>query len=282
MGLRSVDLNADLGESFGSWRMGDDAAMLSAVTSANIACGFHAGDPLTLRTVLSRAAEAGVSVGAHVAYPDLAGFGRRFLDCSVEELIADVLYQLSALDGLARSAGVRVSYVKPHGALYHAAIAHPAHARALAEATAEWSRTAGRSLPLLLPPGSLGHREAEALGVPTVSEAFADRAYRSDGTLVPRAESGAVIQEPAVVVERVVRLAREGVVTATDGSPVEVRAASICLHGDTPGAVALAKAVRAGLEQAGVRLAPFAREGSPEPDSGDSRAAHAGGTEGRP
>ena len=260
MAQRSVDLNADLGESFGNWRVGDDAAMLSAVTSANIACGFHAGDPLTLRTTVAEAAQAGVAVGAHVAYRDLAGFGRRFLDCSAEDLAADVLYQIGALDGLARSAGTQVSYVKPHGALYHAAVSHPPHARAVAEAAAAWSEASGRPLPVLLLPGALGLREAESLGLPTAEEAFADRAYRPDGTLVPRTEPGAVIHGPDDVVERVVRFAQDGVLSAVDGSLLEVRAASICLHGDTPGAVELAHAVRAGLDRAGVRVTGFAPE----------------------
>lgn len=266
MAQRSVDLNADLGESFGRWTMGDDAAMLRAVTSANIACGFHAGDPLTMRATLAEAARARVAIGAHVAYRDLAGFGRRFLDCSTEELTADLLYQISALDGMARSAGTRVSYVKPHGALYHAAVSYLPHARAVAEATGAWSEAAGRPLPVLLLPGSLGHREAGSRGLPTAEEVFADRAYRPDGTLVPRTEPGAVIHEPSQVVARVTRFAQEGVLTAVDGSIVEVRAQSICLHGDTPGSVALAHAVRAGLEQAGVGLAAFAQEG-PGPDS---------------
>lgn len=270
MAQRSVDLNADLGESYGSWRMGDDVAMLTTVTSANIACGFHAGDPLTLRRTVEEAARSGVAVGAHVAYRDLAGFGRRFMDCSPEELAAEVLYQISALEGLARSSGTRVSYVKPHGALYHAAVSHPPHARALAEAVAAWSESAGRALPVLLLPGALGLQEAAARGLPTVEEAFADRAYRPDGTLVPRSEPGAVLHDPAVVVDRVVRFAQEGALTAADGSTVVTRAASICLHGDTPGAVELARAVRTGLEQAGVRLAAFA-ESSTGTEAGEGR-----------
>jgi 5-oxoprolinase (ATP-hydrolysing) subunit A len=249
-----IDLNADVGESFGRWTLGDDSALLPLVTSANVACGFHAGDPTTLRRTCVDAVQAGVSIGAQVSYRDLAGFGRRFVDVGAADLAADVLYQLGALDGLARAAGSRVRYVKPHGALYHATIAHGAQAGAVLDALEAYDDT----LAVVGLPGSLLLADAERRGVRTVTEAFADRAYRSDGTLVDRRESGAVLDDPDVVAERVVRLVQAGTVTAVDGTEVAVRAESVCLHGDTPGAVAMARAVRTALDAAGVEVAAFA------------------------
>ncbi|MDO5662725.1 MAG: 5-oxoprolinase subunit PxpA [Brachybacterium sp.] len=248
-----IDLNSDVGESFGSWSMGDDAAILASVSSANIACGFHAGDPSTMAATCRDAVRAGVTIGAHVAYRDLAGFGRRFLDCSPTELADDVLYQISALDGIARAAGGRVSYVKPHGALYTAIVHHEAHARATVEAV----RASGLDLPMLLLPGSIALDLAHAAGLRGVAEAFADRAYAPDGTLVPRRSTGAVLHDSREVTERMVRLAEEGVVRAVDGTDIRVRAESICVHGDTPGAVAMAAEVRSGLEDAGIEIRPF-------------------------
>lgn len=258
-----IDLNADLGESFGSWWMGDDAAMLSQVTSANIACGFHAGDPLTLRTTARLAAESGVAVGAHVGYHDLAGFGRRFLDASEPELSADVLYQLSALEGVAQVAGTRVAYVKPHGALYHACATYEPHARAVAAAVAEFSAAVGRDVPLLLQSAVggesvLGHKYAARSGVPATREIFADRAYRSDGTLVPRREPGGVVTEVPQVVEAVQRYVEEGTILAVDGARLPLEAESICLHGDTPQSAAMATAVRTALKGADVVIRSFA------------------------
>lgn len=249
----SVDLNADLGESFGRWQLGDDAGMLAVVTSANVACGFHAGDPTVLLAVCRAAARAGVAVGAQVGYRDLAGFGRRFIDIDPADLLADVVYQIGALDALARIAGTRVSYVKPHGALYHAVVAHEGQAAALVDAV----HAVDPGLPLLGLPGSLLLRRASARGLRTVAEAFADRAYRPDGTLVPRSEPAALLSDPGAIAERVVRLVVEGQLTATDGTQVSLDAESVCLHGDTPGAVAIAHAVRSALETAGVRLASF-------------------------
>jgi UPF0271 protein len=249
----SVDLNADLGESFGRWQLGDDAGMLAVVTSANVACGFHAGDPTVLLAVCRAAARAGVAVGAQVGYRDLAGFGRRFIDIDPADLLADVVYQIGALDALARIAGTRVSYVKPHGALYHAVVVHEGQAAALVDAV----HAVDPALPLLGLPGSLLLRRASARGLRTVAEAFADRAYRPDGTLVSRSEPEALLSDPAAIAERVVRLVAEGQLTATDGTEVSLDAESVCLHGDTPGAVAIAHAVRSALETAGVRLASF-------------------------
>lgn len=253
-GPQVIDLNADLGEGFGIWRLGDDEALLGIVTSANVACGFHAGDPTTMRRVCVGAARAGVTVGAQVSYRDLTGFGRRFLDVDPGELADDLLYQLAGLDGIARASGTRVAYVKPHGALYNAAVTHEGHARAVVDAV----RTFDARLPVLGLPGSALLRAAEAAGLPTVTEGFADRGYTPAGTLVPRSEPGALVHEPAAVAERAVRMAADGVVHAVDGTPVAVAVRSVCVHGDTPGAVDLARAVRTALEAAGVRVAPFA------------------------
>ena len=252
--MTAVDLNADLGESFGRWTLGDDAAMLEVVTSANVACGFHAGDPTTLLEVCRAAAAAGVAVGAQVGYRDLAGFGRRFIDVSPADLTADVVYQVGALDALARAAGTRVTYVKPHGALYNAVVSHEAQAAALVEAV----RLVDDSLPLVGLPGSVSLRLAGTAGLATVVEAFADRAYSPDGTLVPRHHAGAVLLDPDAVAARVARLVVEGVIEAVDGSELAVSADSVCLHGDTPGAATLAAAVRRALEVAGVELRAFA------------------------
>ncbi|CCG01911.1 LamB/YcsF family protein [Blastococcus saxobsidens] len=253
-GTGCIDLNADLGEGFGVWRLGDDDALLEVVTSANVACGFHAGDPVTMRRVCGAAVAAGVSVGAQVSYRDLAGFGRRFVDVAPDELAADVLYQLAALDGIARTAGGRVSYVKPHGALYNAVVHHEAQARAVVDAVAGYDP----GLAVLGLPGSVLLRTAAAAGLRTVGEGFADRGYTAEGTLVPRGTAGAVVSEPAAVIERAVRMATDGVVTAVDGTEVRMEPVSICVHGDTPGAVQLARSVRAALEAAGLVLAPFA------------------------
>jgi UPF0271 protein len=250
---RRIDLNADLGEGFGVWRLGDDDALLGVVSSANVACGFHAGDPSIMRRVCERAVAGGVAIGAQVSYRDLAGFGRRFLDVAPAELADDVLYQLAALDGIARTAGGRVAYVKPHGALYNATVTHDEQARAVVEAVAGYDA----SLAVLgLPASALLDRAGRA-GLRAVPEGFADRGYTADGTLVPRNLPGALIDDPALVAERAVRMAVDGVVVAVDGSRVEVDVASVCVHGDTPGAVELARAVRAALTAAGIGVAAF-------------------------
>ncbi|GII00494.1 LamB/YcsF family protein [Planobispora takensis] len=248
-----IDLNADLGESFGIWRLGDDAALLDVVTSANVACGFHAGDPVTIRRTCAAAIDRGVSIGAQVSYRDLAGFGRREMEMDPEELCAEVLYQIAAVDGIARAMGGRVSYVKPHGALYNRICRDPEQAEAVVVAVADYDRT----LPVLTLPGSAVHDIAAREGVATVTEAFADRAYTPAGTLVSRRSPGAVLHDPGTVAARAVRMATDQVVTADDGSQVTVRARSICLHGDTPGAVRLARAVRDGLADAGVIVKAF-------------------------
>lgn len=250
----SIDLNADLGESFGAWRMGADDELLDVVTSANVACGFHAGDPLTMRRTAAAAASRGVTVGAHPGYRDLAGFGRRFLDVAPDELAADVLYQLGALDAACRAAGTKVAYVKPHGALYNAIVHHESQARAVVEAVAAFDP----GLPIMGMPGSAVLREAKRMGLQPVVEAFADRAYTPDGALVSRREPDAVVHEPEAVVARAVRFATDGTVIAVDGSLVRVDPESLCVHGDTPGAARLAAAVRQALDAAGVSVLPFA------------------------
>ncbi|MCS0639557.1 LamB/YcsF family protein [Streptomyces sp. LP05-1] len=248
-----IDLNADLGEGFGRWRLTDDAGLLSVVTSANVACGFHAGDPATMRRVCALAAERGVRIGAQVSYRDLAGFGRRAMDVPPDELAAEVAYQIGALQVFARAAGSRVAYVKPHGALYNRTVHDEEQARAVVEGVL----LCGEPLPLLGLPGSRLHAAAGAAGLPVVAEAFADRAYTPEGTLVPRREEGAVLTDLAAVVDRAVGLARNGTVTARDGRPVAVRARSLCLHGDTDGALELARRVRARLAEEGVRVEAF-------------------------
>ncbi|MFI6516195.1 LamB/YcsF family protein [Spirillospora sp. NPDC050679] len=247
-----IDINADLGEGFGVWRLGDDAALLEVVTSANVACGFHAGDPLTLRRVCAAAVARGVTVGAQVSYRDLAGFGRREMDVAPEELTAEVLYQIAALDGVARAEGGRVAYVKPHGALYNRIVRDAVQARAVVEAV----RAYDAALPMLTLPGSAVYEVADGLTI--VAECYADRAYTPAGTLVSRREPGAVLHDPEAVAHRAVRMAVDGTVAAIDGTEVALDARSICVHGDTPGAVELARAVRAALAEAGVEAEPFA------------------------
>jgi 5-oxoprolinase (ATP-hydrolysing) subunit A len=252
----TLDLNSDLGESFGRWVLGDDEAMLGLVTSANVACGFHAGDPTTLRRTCRLAADAGVVVGAQVGYRDLAGFGRRFVDVAPDELADDVVYQIGALDGMCRVAGTAVRYVKPHGALYNAIVHHEAQAAAVVAAVRDYSP----ELPVLGLPGSAFLRAAEKAGLRTVREFFVDRGYTPEATLVPRSQPGALLHDPDEVTARLLRMIDDGVVNAVDGSDVRVSAESACVHGDSPGAVAMATAVRAGLERAGVEVAPFAGE----------------------
>ena len=252
--MTSIDLNADLGEGFGRWRLTDDEQLLSVVTSANVACGFHAGDAVTMRRVCELAAERGVRIGAQVSYRDLAGFGRRAMDVPSDELAAEVAYQIGALEVFARAAGTRVSYVKPHGALYNRVV----HDEEQAGAVVDGVLLADAALPVLGLPGSRLLEVAAKAGLPVVTEAFADRAYTEEGTLVPRGQDGAVITDPAAVVERSVGLARpRSRHRPTPGAQIEVRARSLCLHGDTPGAVDLARQVRARLEASGVRVEAF-------------------------
>ncbi len=249
----AIDVNSDLGESYGVWTLGDDAAMLGIVTSANVACGFHAGDPSVLRAACSLAVRNGVAIGAQVSFPDLPGFGRRHLDMAPDELRDAVLYQLGALDAFAQVAGAEIAYVKPHGALYHATATHRSAAQALVAAAAEYDPT----LAVLGLPGSELLAAADDAGLEAVPEAFADRAYTPDGGLVSRREVDSVLTDVDVVAERAVRIATDNEVVAVDGSVVRVQARSICVHGDTPGAVDLARAVRAALDAAGVGVYRF-------------------------
>ena len=249
-----IDLNSDLGEGFGIWRLGDDEALLGVVTSANVACGFHAGDPSILRAVTGWAAAGGVVVGAQVSYRDLAGFGRRRMDIAPGELTDDVIYQLGALDGFCRISGDRVRYVKPHGALYNTAVHDDGQAGAIVRAIREYDS----SLPVLGLPGSSLLRLAEAAGLPAIPEGFVDRGYTPEGTLVPRDLPGALVTDPAVVVERAVRMAESGTVIAVDGTELSMPVRSLCVHGDTPGALELARQVRAALEAAGLPPTRFA------------------------
>jgi 5-oxoprolinase (ATP-hydrolysing) subunit A len=249
-----VDLNADLGESFGAWRLGDDEALLAVVTSANIACGFHAGDPLTIRRACAGAVAAGVRIGAQVSYRDLAGFGRREMAVPTAELTAEILYQIAALDGVAKAEGGRVSYVKPHGALYNRAVWDAEQAEAIVAAVHSYDPR----LPLLTLPGSAVAKAAAGAGTTSVTEAFADRAYNDDGTLVSRTLPGAVLTDAGAIATRAALMVTAGTVQSISGALVPVGARSICVHGDTPGAVGIARSVRAALEQAGVALAPFA------------------------
>ncbi|MGH9106747.1 MAG: LamB/YcsF family protein [Acidimicrobiales bacterium] len=248
-----IDLNSDLGEAFGVYRLGDDDEILAVVSSANIACGFHGGDPQVMARTVRSAVERGVAIGAHVSYPDLVGFGRRDMDVAPEELTWDVVYQIGALDGVARAIGARVRYVKPHGALYNRIAVDESQAAAVVGAIAAYDR----GLPLLTLPGSAAVAAAEVAGVATVAECFADRAYTAEGRLVPRGEPGAVVHDEGAVVARAVEMATHGTVKSAEGPAVRVEARSICLHGDTPGAASLAAKIRAGLEAAGVTVRAF-------------------------
>lgn len=249
-----MDLNADLGESFGSWTMGDDAAMFPLVTSASVACGVHGGDPVTMLDTCRAAYELDVRVGAHLGYPDLAGFGLRAMDMSFDDLFGSVLYQLGALDGVAHAVGASVDYVKVHGGLYDRTVHDAEQASAVVAAVQAYDP----GLPILGLEGSVLLAAARKAGHPVFHEAFPDRAYLPDGTLVPRLEQESLIEDHDEIVERALRLAFKGEVLAIDGTVVTLTPHSLCLHGDTPGAVAAAAAVRAALEQAGEELEPFA------------------------
>ena len=251
--MAGIDLNADLGEGFGVWQLGDDDAMLGIVTSANVACGFHAGDPAGLLRVCRSAAERGVRIGAQVSYRDLAGFGRRFIDIAAEDLVADVVYQIGALQAIAAASGTTVSYVKPHGALYNTIVTDREQAAAVVEAV----HLVDATLPVLGMAGSAFFDEANRRGLRTVAEAFADRAYLPDGRLVSRREPGAVLQDPAAIAERVATMVTSGQVTAIDGSRIKVSVESVCVHGDSPGAVQIATAVRDRLEAGGADVRAF-------------------------
>ena len=252
--MPTIDLNSDLGESFGQWCMGDDAAMLDIVTSANVACGFHAGDPAGILRTLRAAAAKGVTIGAHVAYPDLVGFGRRNMDIASDELTADVIYQIGALQALAHAAGTSVRYVKPHGALCNTI----AHDTRQALAVIEAIRAVDPNLVLVALAGSPLIELARGEGLTCIAEAFADRAYTPQGTLVSRREPGAVLHDAAQVAQRMLRLVQTGEIEAIDGSVTRIEADSICVHGDSPGAIQMAREVRQLLERSDVSLQAFA------------------------
>ncbi len=245
-----VDLNADVGESFGAWSLGQDPALMSSITSANVACGFHAGDPGVMRATVALAGEHGVAVGAHPGFPDLAGFGRRELQVSPRDVEDFVVYQVGALAGIAAAQGVRLQHVKPHGALFNMAVRDAALADAIARAVA----LIDKSMILFGLPNSELVAAGTRAGLRTACEVFADRAYRADGTLVPRQEEGAVIHDAAAVEQRVIAMVRDQAVVAIDGTRVPLTVDTICVHGDTPGAAELAARVRAALETAGVKV----------------------------
>ncbi|WP_419995552.1 LamB/YcsF family protein [Streptomyces boninensis] len=254
--LPPIDLNADLGEGFGRWRLTDDEALLSAVTSANVACGYHAGDAVTMRRVCDLAAERGVRIGAQISYRDLAGFGRRAMDVPPDVLAAETAHQIGGLAVFARAAGLRVSYVRPHGALYHRVLDDDEQAAAVVAGI----RLTGEQLPVLTLPGSRLATRAVAAGLSAVAEAFADRAYTAAGRLVPRGSDGAVVQDPETVLQRAVALATVGVATPErddDSALPVVRPRSLCVHGDTPGAEVLARRLRERLAAAGLRVEAF-------------------------
>jgi 5-oxoprolinase (ATP-hydrolysing) subunit A len=252
--MTSIDLNSDLGEGFGHWSLGDDDALLGIVTSANVACGYHASDASIMRRVCERAVEHGVVIGAQVGYRDLPGFGRRFIDIEPEALTQDVIYQVGALEAFARVAGSKVRYVKPHGALYNAIVHHGEQAAAVVRAVADYDPT----LPVLGLPGSAWLRLAEEEGLTVVPEAFADRAYTPEATLVSRRVPGAVLEDVDEIARRCVAMATGEPITDAEGGSLTVTAGSICVHGDTAGAVKIAGAVKDALTEAGVTVAPFA------------------------
>jgi UPF0271 protein len=246
-----MDLNADMGESFGHWTLGDDERLVAHITSANVACGFHAGDFRVMERTVELCRAAGVAVGAQPGYPDLLGFGRRPLPFEPDEVESMVRYQIGALAAFCRAAGVDLHHVKPHGALYNQAAVSPALATAIARAVARFDR----DIPLYGLASSTQMRAAAAdAGLRFVPEAFADRRYLADGTLQPRSEPGSLITDPAAAAAQAVAIARDGAVTAADGTTVALGAETICCHGDTPAAAEIAAAVRAGLADAGIRV----------------------------
>lgn len=248
-----IDLNCDLGEGYGSWTASEDEALLRVVTSANVACGFHAGDPSIMRAVVRSALGRAVALGAHVSYPDLRGFGRTEMAIAAPRVVDDILYQLGALDGIARAMGGRVRYVKAHGALYHR-LADDQH---LAASVAEMLAGYEPSLVLLLPPGAPGTIAASASGIRVVTEGFADRRYCPSGRLVPRREPDALLEDPLAAAAQGLRLASEGVMVAQEPASARMEVGSLCVHGDSPGAPARARAVRDALVGAGIEVRPF-------------------------
>ena len=252
--MRHIDLNCDLGESFGRWSLGQDGVVIEWVSSANIACGFHAGDPRTMAESVAAAAARGIAIGAHVSYRDLHGFGRRFIDVDPEDLATDIHYQLGALDGFARAVGAAVNFVKPHGALYHALAQNSSQASAVLDAVLRYNR----DLPVVTSPHSVLRTLAHGLGVRTISEGFPDRGYRADGSLVPRGAAGSLYRNPSEISERAVEMALRHGTLAIDGSWVPLEIDTLCIHGDADNAGEVARTVRTALDEAGVRVSPAA------------------------
>ncbi|RLG83209.1 MAG: LamB/YcsF family protein [Thermoprotei archaeon] len=250
---RKVDLNTDSGESFGRWKLGNEEELFNYVTSANIACGFHAGDPTVMRRTVRLARGKGVAVGAHPGFPDLMGFGRRAMEVGPEDLVNYMLYQIGALEAVARAEGVVLQHVKPHGALYNMAWIRRDYAQAIVEAV----KLLRARLILVAPYGSEVHRAAEVEGVKVAFEGFADRGYTSDGRLVPRGKPGAVIHDVEEAAERALRMVSEGRVRTIDGRDIDVVVHTICIHGDSPNAVEIARAIRRRFAEAGIEVAPM-------------------------
>ena len=248
--MHAIDLNSDLGESFGAYTLGMDEKLMEYITSANVACGWHAGDPLVMQKTIRAAAKNGVAVGAHPGYPDLMGFGRREIKITPEEAYTYVLYQLGALDAFARTEGVKIQHVKPHGALYNQACKDEKLASAICRAAQAFDR----ELIVLAPYNSAFRTAAEAIGQPFAGEFFADRAYLPDGSLVPRSQPGAVIHDADEACRRVLQMAREGTVTCLDGTELTMRCVSVCVHGDNAEALSTVKKIRGALEDDGVLL----------------------------
>ena len=255
---RKIDLNCDMGESFGAWRMGSDAELMDYVSSVNIACGFHAGDPSTIRKTIETAIKKGVSVGAHPSFPDLQGFGRREMKISPPEVFDLVLYQISAVRGICESTGIKLHHVKPHGALYNQA----AKDKSLAEAVANAVKSLDKNLILYGLSGSLLISEAEKIGLKTASEVFADRTYTADGNLTPRSESNALIKVTERAVSQVLQMIEDQTVTATGGEKIPIKADSVCIHGDGENAVEFAKTIREKLSKQGVLISAIDRNAS--------------------
>ena len=250
---RTIDLNADAGESYGAWTIGDDAALFPLLSSVNVACGFHAGDPLTIQKAIALAKRHGLGVGAHPSYPDLPGFGRRILDAAPDQVYADVLYQVSALAGMCRAAGVPLRHVKAHGALSTRAWTHAPTAAAIAQATRDFDPL----LPLVVLPVTLLETEARRLGLPVILETFPERAYLQDGRLAPRSLPGSSIHDPQEAARRALMMVQEGRIEAIDGGFFAFEVDTLCIHGDNPNAVQITQAVRTALEAGGVQIRSF-------------------------
>ena len=258
--MEKIDLNCDMGESFGAYKLGMDDAVIQFISSANIACAWHAGDPSVMNHTVAIAVENGVGVGAHPGYPDLLGFGRRNLDCTMEELRNYVIYQIGALQAFCNAHGIKMQHVKPHGALYLTAVENEDVARVVAEAIVSvnpdllYVALAGAK-------GELMTRIGQEVGLGVVYEAFPDRAYSPEGTLVSRRQPGAVIKEPQAVAQRALRMVKEGVVIAVEGSTIPLEAQTLCVHGDNPKAVDLVRSIRETLEADGVAVTPMGKDG---------------------